>query len=51
MIAIKLAKQGYGSPNEILNWDTMDVIVMLEYEKFLQDYDQEFQVLNKEKTK
>lgn len=47
---MRLSKSGYGFPSEILQWDTMDVIVALEYEKFLNDYDQEFQHLNKETT-
>lgn len=39
---------GYGSPSDILQWDSMDVVVALEYEKFLMDYEEEFQFLNKE---
>ena len=49
MICIKLSKQGYGSPNEILNWDAMDVIVALEYETFLIEYEETCHALNKDK--
>ena len=46
IIAIKLAKMGYGSPQEILRWDSMDVMVALDYELFLVDYEKEFARLN-----
>lgn len=48
---MRLSKAGYGTPSEILNWDTLDVMLALEYEKFLIDYEQEYLFINKPETK
>ena len=48
MIALKLSKEGYGNPEEILKMRTDLVMMAVDYEKFLQDYERSFIELNKE---
>ena len=50
MISLRLSKAGYGSPESILQWDTMNVMAALDYEKFLIEYDSEFRIINKVTT-
>jgi hypothetical protein len=42
-----LAKAGYGSVNEIEQWDARRVLQALYYEEFLSDYESTYVELNK----
>lgn len=46
LLSLKLCKAGYGSSEEILNTKADLVLMMLHYESFLTDYEQEFFRLN-----
>lgn len=45
---MRLSKAGYGSVNEILGADASAVMMMLEFESFVSDYEVEFYELNKD---
>jgi hypothetical protein len=45
---IKLSKAGYGSVNEIEEWDARKVLQALEYEKYCDDYDSAWLEMNRE---
>lgn len=49
MIAIKLAKLGYyqGDPEQVLNAKVDTIISIMEYEKFVYDYELTYLELNK----
>ena len=49
MLALRLSKSGYGRPEQILAMPTDMVLLALEYEKFIRDYENAFYELNKEK--
>lgn len=49
LIAVKLAKAGYGSPVEILKFPTRVVLLALENERFVREYEDAFIALNKER--
>jgi hypothetical protein len=44
---IRLARAGYGSPEELLNTRADIVIAMILYEKFVDDYQRAYYELNK----
>ena len=46
IVALKLAKAGYGTPAEIMEMQADVVIAATEYEGFLVRYEAEFQRLN-----
>jgi hypothetical protein len=47
LIYFRLSKEGYGSVNEIENWDARKVLQALNYEKFASDYEFAYLELNK----
>jgi hypothetical protein len=47
-VAIKLAKAGYGKPQEILEYPLDIVIGIIAYEKFIPEYEEKFIEVNKE---
>jgi len=47
LVALRLAKAGYGRPDEILQMPTDMVMSALHYEKFLKDYELIFIEINK----
>ena len=49
MVCVRLAKSGYGSLNEVEQWDSEKVLTLLEYEGFIKTLDEAFHDLNKEK--
>lgn len=50
LIALRLGKEGYGSPDTILNMATDLVLAMLEYTTFLADYEEAAVELSQKKT-
>lgn len=48
MTALRLSKDGFGNPQEILKMRTDVVIYMIEYANFHSDYQSAFIELNKE---
>jgi len=48
LIFFRLAKQGYGSVNEIEQWDVRKVVQALHYEKFCDDYEKAYLELRKD---
>lgn len=48
MIYYKLSKTGYGSVNEIENWDARKVLQALHYESFCYDYETAYIEINKD---
>ena len=50
LAALKLSKEGFGTPDQILNMDADLVLSALEYSNFLGDYETTAAELNK-KTK
>jgi len=48
LIYFRLAKAGYGSVNEIAEWDAKTVLQALNYENFVNDYELAYYELNKE---
>lgn len=48
LIYFRLSKAGYGSVNEIENWDVKKVLHALVYESFIDDYEHAYLELNKE---
>lgn len=49
MIALRLAKAGYGSPMEVLAMPSDLVMTALSYERFLGEYEEAYISLNKDK--
>jgi len=49
MLSIKLSKLGYGTVPEIETMPADIVLDILEYERFIQDYESAYVELNKEK--
>jgi len=49
LVYFKLSKAGYGSVNEIEQWDARRVLQALNYEKFVYDYESAFIEINKGK--
>jgi len=47
LIYLKLSKVGYGSVNEIKEWNAREVIQALYYEKFVSDYEAAYLEINK----
>jgi hypothetical protein len=47
LIFFRLSKAGYGSVNEIENWDVRRVLQALHYEKFISDFENAYIDLNK----
>jgi len=47
LIYFKLSKAGYGTVNEIEQWDARRVLQAIHYEKFLSDYEDAYMDLNK----
>jgi hypothetical protein len=46
MVAFKLSKAGYGKPSEILK-EPLDIVLgMIEYERFIPEYEERFTELN-----
>lgn len=48
LIFFKLSKSGYGSVNEIAEWDTRRVLQCLAYEKFTNDFEEAYLQINKD---
>lgn len=48
LIYFRLAKEGYGSVNEIEQWDARRVLQALNFEKFCFDFDSAYMELNRE---
>lgn len=46
LVGLRLAKEGYGSPVEVLAMPTDVVLAALEYVTFIGDYEQTAHVLN-----
>jgi hypothetical protein len=46
-VAVKLARAGYGTPGQILDEPLENVLTMLEYEKFIPEYEERFMEMNK----
>lgn len=46
-MALRLSKEGFGTPEEILNSSLDLVLAEVEYIKFLKDYEKEFYYLNR----
>ena len=46
VFALRLARVGYGTPEEIMRMPSDIVMKALHYEKFLEDYEQSFVELN-----
>lgn len=46
LIALKLAKEGYGTPDQVLAMRSDIVVAAVEYETFLNEYDRTIKVLN-----
>ncbi len=46
LVAVRLAKEGYGTPEQILNMRADAVLAALEYVSFVGDYEQTAHVLN-----
>jgi len=47
LVYFRLAKAGYGSVNEIEQWDARRVLQALAYERFCYDYESAYMELNK----
>ena len=47
MVAIKLSKSGYGKITEILNERLDRILTLIEYEKFIPEYEERFIEINK----
>ena len=47
MVALKLSKEGYGTPVEILDMKADVVLAAVHYTKFLSDYESAFIGINK----
>jgi hypothetical protein len=48
LIALRLSRAGYGTPVEILQWPVTKAMDTLEYENFVQDYEQAVSEMNRE---
>ena len=46
MVALRLSRAGYGTPEAILDMPSNIVITALRYEKFLEEYNDKFVELN-----
>lgn len=46
VIAVRLSRAGYGTPEQVLATDVETVMTELEYENFLNEYQAEFERLN-----
>lgn len=51
LFALRLAKAGYGSPEDILKMSVETVMAALEYESFLADYSDEVHQIIKDEQK
>ena len=49
LVALRLSKEGFGSPVDILAMPTDIVLAALEYSTFISDYEQTAHVLNNPK--
>lgn len=47
LIAVRLAKEGCGSPEAVLSWPTDLVLAQLDYHDFLTDYERTYVELRK----
>jgi hypothetical protein len=45
---LRLSKAGYGTPEQVLAMRSDIVLMALDYEKFVSDYESEFIVMNRE---
>lgn len=50
LIAARLSKAGYGTVEQILQLDALQVMTLIHYETFVNEYEEEFVQLNKETT-
>ncbi len=51
LVSLRLAKEGYGTPTDILQMPTDIVLSALDYVSFIGDYEQTSHCLNTPKTK
>lgn len=51
VVALRLSKEGFGRPDEILDMATDVVLAALDYSVFIGDYEQTASVLNQPKQK
>lgn len=51
LIAVRLSKEGYGMPQQILDSPTHHVLAMLNYSNFLADANETAQEMNKDAGK
>ena len=49
LTAVRLAKEGFGTPEQILEMRTDIVLAALDYSEFTAAYESKFQELNREK--
>jgi hypothetical protein len=49
IVSLRLSKEGFGSPEAILNMPTDIVLAALEYSGFIADYESTYTELNKPK--
>lgn len=50
LIAVRLAREGYGDPQTLLKTPSDIVLACLQHSEFLADYEKAFSALNKEPT-
>lgn len=51
LVSLRLSKEGYGSPVEVLGMPTDIVLAALDYVTFIGDYEQTSHCLNNDKQK
>lgn len=51
LVSLRLAKEGYGTPTEVLQMPTDIVLAALDYVSFIGDYESTSHVLNTPKAK
>lgn len=47
LIACRLSKEGFGTPQQILEMDTDIVMAALEYSTFRQEFESTYEILNR----